>query len=90
LEERDFVTEKNETHVHTLNCPSCKQAAEYQIRWIERTKKGALPPRANEEDRARFKNARDYMVRIDDVVRCSNTRCSKRIEITSLQSVVLL
>jgi hypothetical protein len=90
LEEREFFTEKNETHTHTLNCPSCKQAAEYQIRWIKRTKKGALPPRASEEDRARFKNARDYMVRADDVVRCSNNRCGKRIEITSLQSVVLL
>jgi hypothetical protein len=90
LEEREFFTEKNETHLHKLNCPSCKQAADYQIRWIKRTKKASLPPRANEEDRARFKNARDYMVRVDDVVRCSNSRCGKRIEITSLQSVVLL
>jgi hypothetical protein len=90
LEEREFFTEKNETHLHKLNCPSCKQAADYQIRWIKRTKKASLPPRATEEDRARFKNARDYMVRVDDVVRCSNSRCGKRIEITSLQSVVLL
>jgi hypothetical protein len=90
MEERDFFTEKNETRSHTINCPSCKQAAEYQIRWIRRTKKPSLPPRASEEDRIRFKAARDYMVRVDDVVRCSNTRCGKRIEITSLQTVAFL
>jgi hypothetical protein len=90
VEERDFFTEKNETHPHSINCPSCRQSAEYQIRWIKRTKKASLPPRATEEDRMRFKAARDYMVRVDDVIRCNNPRCGKRIEITSLQSVVLL
>ncbi len=90
MEERDFFTEKTETKLHTIHCPSCKQPAEYPIRWIRRTKKQSLPPRATEEDRARFKKARDYMVRVDDLLRCSNPRCGKRIEITSLQSVVLL
>jgi hypothetical protein len=90
VEERDFFTEKNEMKVHTIHCPSCRTAAEYQIRWIHRTKKQSLPPRADAQDRARFQKARDYMVRVDDVVRCSNPRCGKRIEITSLQSVVLL
>ena len=90
MQEKDFFNEKTETRTHTLNCPSCRQSAEYQIRWIRRTKKQSLPPRASEEDRARFKAARDYMVRVDDVVRCNNNRCGKRIEITSLQSVVLL
>jgi hypothetical protein len=65
----------------------CKQAGEYQIRWIRRTKKPSLPPRANEVDRARFQKARDFMIRVDDVVSC--TKCRKRIEITS-KSVVLL
>jgi hypothetical protein len=90
MDERDFFNEKPEVHPHTINCPSCRQAAEYQIRWIRRTKKPSLPPRANEQDRIRFKAARDYMVRVDDVVSCSNTRCRKRIEITNLQTVVLL
>ena len=90
MEERDFFTEKNETRTHNINCPTCKQAADYPIRWIRRLKKQSLPPRAGEEDSVRFKAARDYMVRVDDVVRCSNPRCGKRIEITSLQSVVLL
>jgi hypothetical protein len=89
MQERDFFTEKNESQPQTLHCPSCRQSAEYQIRWLRRTKKPSLPPRANEEDRIRFKAARDYMIRLDDVVSCSNPRCRRRIEITS-KSVVLL
>jgi hypothetical protein len=90
VQEKDFFNEKTEAKAHTINCPSCKQSAEYQIRWIRRTKKLSLPRHATEEDRMRFKAARDYMVRVDDILRCSNSRCGKRIEITSLQSVVLL
>ncbi len=90
MDERDFFIEKQEVRTHTINCPSCRQAAEYQIRWLKRTKKPSLPPRANEEDRIRFKAARDYMVRIDDFVRCNTPRCGKRIEITSLQTVAFL
>jgi len=87
MQERDFFTEKTETKPQTLLCPQCRQAGEYQIRWIVRTKKPSLPPRANEEDRIRFKNARDYMIRVDDIVACP--KCRKRIEITT-KSVVLL
>ena len=87
MQERDFFTEKTEAKPQTLQCPQCRQASEYQIRWIVRTKKPSLPPRANEEDRIRFKNARDYMIRVDDIVAC--TKCRKRIEITT-KSVVLL
>jgi len=90
VQEKDFFNEKTESKPHTINCPSCKQSAEYQIRWIRRMKKPSLPRHASEEDRMRFKAARDYMVRVDDVLRCSNPRCGKRIEITSLQSVILL
>jgi hypothetical protein len=87
MDERQFFTEKTETQPQSLSCPACKQMGEYQIRWIRRTKKASLPPGANEQDRARFKNARDYMIRLDDLVGC--TKCRKRIEITS-KSVVLL
>ena len=47
----------------------------------------AVPPRADADDNARFKKARDYMIRVDDSVTCS--RCWRRIEINS-KSVVLL
>jgi uncharacterized protein YbaR (Trm112 family) len=87
MQERDFFTEKTETKAQTLQCPQCRQAGEFQIRWIVRTKKPSLPPRSNEEDRIRFKNARDYMIRVDDIVACP--KCRKRIEITT-KSVVLL
>jgi hypothetical protein len=87
MDERQFFTEKTETQPQSLSCPSCKQVGDYQIRWIRRTKKPSLPPGANEMDRARFKNACDYMIRLDDIVSC--TKCRKRIEITS-KSVVLL
>jgi hypothetical protein len=89
MQERDYFNEKTEARTQTLACPSCKQAAEYQVRWIVRTRKPSLPGRANEDDRARFKAAKDYMVRADDAVRCSNARCGRRIEITTM-SVVLL
>ena len=87
MDERQFFTEKTESQPQSLNCPSCKQVADYQIRWIRRTRKPSLPPGANEEDRARFKKARDYMIRVDDMVSCS--KCRRRIEINS-KSVVLL
>lgn len=90
MEERDFYNEHEELKSANINCPSCHQMNEYQIRWRKRSKKRTLPPRANEEDRARFAKARDHLVRVDDMVMCKNPRCRKRIEITSLQSVVLL
>ena len=90
MEERDYFTEKDEVKVHQLTCPSCRRASEFKIRWRVRTKKKSLPRNATDDDRARFRAARDYMVRVDDVVRCPTPRCGKRIEITSLQSVVFL
>jgi hypothetical protein len=90
LEERDFFSEKDEVKTHRLQCPSCRQSDDYKIRWRVRSKKKSLPSRASDDDRARFRSARDYMVRVDDVVRCTTPRCGKRIEITTLQSVVLL
>lgn len=90
MEEREFYSEKDEIKVHQLQCPSCHRTEGYKIRWRIRSKKQALPRHASDEDRARFTAARDYMVRVDDVVRCSTPRCGKRIEITSLQSVIFL
>ena len=87
MQEKEFYTEQTETKPMSLRCPSCRQDSDYQIRWIRRTKKASLPRGANAEDQARFKNARDYMIRVDDLVACP--KCRKRIEITS-KSVVLL
>lgn len=90
MEERDFFNEKPETKPAELYCPFCKRTNSYPIRWIRRTKKSSIPPRASDLDRARFAKARDYMVRVDDKIRCLTPRCGKTIEITSLQSVVYI
>jgi len=90
MEEREFFNEKSEQRTHTLTCPHCGQSGEYQVRWLVRTRKASLPPRADERDRARFAKAQSYMVRQDDMVACSNIRCRKRFEVTSLQSVAFL
>ena len=90
MDERQFFNERDETKVHQIPCPSCRRSNEYKIRWRVRKKKNSLPRQANDEDRMRFRAARDYMVRVDDVVQCTTPRCGKKIEITSLQSVIFL
>jgi len=90
MDERDFFEERQETRKHTLNCPHCHQAAEYDISWAVRRKKKVLPPRASEQDRAKFAKAQSYMVRKDDLMGCKNIRCRKRFEVAGVQSVVFL
>jgi hypothetical protein len=90
IDERDFFDERQETRKHTLNCPHCRQSAEYDLMWLVRRKKRQLPSRADERDRAKFEKARSYMVRRDDLAGCKNLRCRKRFEIAGLQSVVFL
>jgi hypothetical protein len=90
MEERDFFEEKSELRKHTLTCPHCGKAEEYEVAWLVRRKKAQLPGRADERDRARFAKAQSYMVRKDDVVGCKNVRCRKRFEVSSLQSVAFI
>lgn len=88
LEERDFFTEKAEQRPATYTCPRCKRAAEYQVRWVRRTRKPHLPPGADERDRALYAKLRDYMIRVDDVLVCKT--CRHRFEIPSHHSLVFL
>ena len=90
MEEKDFYTESEQRYKAQLNCPYCRQVAEYELRWGVRKKKASLPPRADEVDRAKFAKFRSYMVRKDDIINCSNPRCRKRFEISVVQSVVSL
>jgi hypothetical protein len=90
VEEREMFDEKEQKRSHTLSCPHCRQAAEYELSWLVRTKKRQLPPRADDRDRARFAKARSYMVRRDDMVACKNLRCRKRFEVAGVQSVAFL
>ena len=90
MEERDFFTEQNEQRTHTLTCPHCGKAEEYQLAWLVRRKRNALPRHADERDRARFAKAQSYMVRKDDMVACKNIRCRKRFDVAGVQSVAFL
>lgn len=58
------------------------------VRWMRRTKKPTLPPRADARDRALYAKLRDYLIRMDDDVTCKT--CGKRFEIPSHQSMVFV
>ncbi|PYS92758.1 MAG: hypothetical protein DMF64_07830 [Acidobacteria bacterium] len=90
MNERDFFDERPETKRANYSCPHCRERAEYEVRWLRRTKKQQLPRGASEQDRARFQKSRDYLVRVDDLLVCKNTRCRKRFEIPNSQSVVFI
>jgi hypothetical protein len=88
LNERDFFTEKNEIKPMSLSCPHCRHRDDYQIKWVRRTKKERLPPNADQRDRAMYEKLRDHLYRIDDFANC--TKCRRRFEIPSHQSMVFL
>ena len=91
MDEPDFFDEKEARKSHTLTCPHCRQAGEYELAWLVRTKKRQLPGRADERDRAKFAKAQSYMVRRDDTAMlCKNMRCRKRFEVAGIQSVAFL
>jgi hypothetical protein len=90
MHERDIFDERQETKRATYSCPFCRERNEYDVRWLKRTKKKNAPGRMNEQERARFNNSRDYMVRVDDQLMCKNIRCRKRFEIPSSQTVVFI
>jgi len=90
MDEREFYDEKEAKKAHTLSCPHCREANEYELSWIVRTKKKQIPSRADERDRAKFAKARSYMVRRDDLVMCKNMRCRKRFDVAGVQSVAFM
>ncbi len=88
MNERDFFNEQQETKRASFSCPHCRERADYEVRWLRRTKK-AQPPRVmNEQQKAQFAKARDYMVRVDDMLVCRS--CRKRFDIPNSQSVVFI
>jgi len=90
MNERDFYSETPETKRTTYICPKCRQASEFQVRWLRRTKKRNIPPGANDLDRAKFAKARDYLVRVDNQLTCSNPRCRSRFDIPNDQTIALI
>ncbi|HRI04643.1 MAG TPA: hypothetical protein PLL77_12945 [Pyrinomonadaceae bacterium] len=89
MNERDIFDERQEVKKASFSCPHCRERADYDVRWLKRTKKKNANTR-NEQDRAQFQKSRDYMVRVDDMLMCSNMRCRKRFEIPTSQSIVFI
>lgn len=90
MDERDFFTQSETRKPATLNCPYCRQAAEYQLRWMLRQKRERLPGGADERDRAKFQKAQSYMVLLDDKVMCSNLRCRKRFDVSGIKTMAFV
>jgi hypothetical protein len=90
MDERAFYTDQPTTKPATLNCPFCRSAETYDLRWMVRKKKDRIPQGADERDRARFQKAQSYMVLMDDKVACKNLRCRKRFDISGIKSMAFL
>jgi hypothetical protein len=88
MNEKDFFDERQETKRASYSCPHCRERADYEVRWLRRTKKAQPPRGMNEMDRARFQKSLDYMVRVDDTLNCP--RCRRRFDIPSHQTVVFI
>ena len=44
MEERDLFDERPDKKIASLNCPHCRQANEYELSWLVRTKKKQILP----------------------------------------------
>lgn len=90
MDERAFYRESQTTKAATLNCPFCKTANSYELRWLVRRKMDRLPRQADERDRAKFAKAASYMVLLDDKASCKNPRCRRSFEISGMKTTAFL
>jgi hypothetical protein len=88
LDEKQLFNDRPVNRTGRYQCPRCKRTNEYNIRWVQRSKKDRLPPGADATDRAKFEKLRDYLLRLDDEVTCKT--CSKRFEIPSHHSLMFV
>ncbi len=90
MEERAFYRESQTTKPATLNCPFCRTADTYELRWLVRKKLDRLPGGADERDRARFAKFTSYMVLVDDKASCKNVRCRKTFEVSGIRTTAYI
>ncbi len=90
MDERHFYRESQTTKPVSLNCPYCKSAETYELRWLVRKKIDRLPGNADERARAIFKKAQSYMVLLDDKVSCKNMRCRKPFDVSGIRTTAFL
>jgi hypothetical protein len=90
MDERAFYRESQTKKTATLNCPFCRTAEAYELRWLVRKKIDRLPNNADERDRAKFKKAESYMVLLDDKAACKNPRCRRSFDISGIKTTAYL
>ena len=90
MDERAFYRESQVSKPATLNCPFCRTADTYELRWLVRRKLDKLPRQADERDRAKFAKAASYMVLLDDKASCKNQRCRRPFEISGVKTTAFL
>jgi hypothetical protein len=90
MDERAFYSESPATKPAVLNCPYCKSAETYELRWLIRKKKDRLPGGADERDRAKFAKAQSYMVLLDDKAACKNLRCRRTFDVSGVKTMAFL
>lgn len=88
MDERDFFTESRTTRPIDLICTFCRTKDSYELPWVVRKKKGALPRQADERDRAKFAKTQSYMVLAQDKVSCK--RCRKPFDISGTKTLAFL
>lgn len=88
MNEKDFFDERPETKRANYSCPHCRERGDFDVRWLRRTKKQPPPRGMNEQQKAQFAKALDYMVRVDDMLVCP--RCRRRFDIPNSQTVVFI
>lgn len=88
MDERSFYRESQVTKPATLNCPFCRTAENYDLKWLVRRKVDRLPRNADERDRAKFAKAASYMVLLDDKIACR--RCRRTFEISGIKTTAFL
>ena len=90
MDERAFYRESQTTKPATLNCPYCRTADTYELRWMVRKKIEQIPRGAGAQDRAKFAKALSYMVLLDDKAACKNMRCRKQFEISGIKTTAFI
>ena len=90
MDERAYYSESPTTKPAVLNCPYCKSAETYDLRWMLRKMKDRLPGGADERDRAKFAKAQSYMVLMDDKAQCKQMRCRKAFDISGIKTMAFL
>lgn len=90
VDERQYYNESQAKRTARLNCPYCKNEADYELRWLVRKKKDRLPPGGDERDRAKFAKAQSYMVLLDDKMTCSHARCRRTFDVSGIKTTAFL